>query len=324
MGRYLLFTFTVVLHCACLPQTSLRQHTNFDDNWKFHFGNASDPAKDFNYSVVTIFSKTGVAPNTPIDKAFNDTNWRSLDLPHDWAVELPFANVNNQDVMSHGYKPVGGLFPETSIGWYRKHFPVDRSDSGQRFQLQFDGVFRNAGFWLNGFYLGNNLSGYTGTSFDVTDYINYGQQNVLVVRLDDTQYEGWFYEGAGIYRHVWLNKYNNVHLVNDRVFVYTTVQNNSAAVNIEITVKNQNLSSSNCSVAAIITDRDGKIVGKTSEEPLSLKQNESKTIKQKLSVTNPRLWSVENPYLYRVIPFVKMNGKIVDDQKMRFGIRNVT
>lgn len=302
---------------------SPRQKMNFDEGWKFHFGHAADPAKDFNYGLVTIFSKTGAAPGTAIDTRFNDSSWRDLDLPHDWAVELPFANVDNFDVMAHGYKPVGGLFPETSIGWYRKHFTVARSDSGYRFQIQFDGVFRNANFWLNGFYLGNNLSGYIGTSFDITDYINYGRENVLVVRVDASQYEGWFYEGAGIYRHVWLHKYNNLHIVQDGVFVYTNVQSKLAAVNIEVNVKNENTGPVTATVSAMVTDRDGKLIGKTSDQPVNLNANEQKIIKQKINVENPRLWSVEDPYLYRVVPVVRLNGRIVDNEILRFGIRTI-
>ena len=324
MSRHLLLAAIVLLQCCIsLSQTSSRQHLNFDDDWKFHLGHAADPTKDFNYSVANIFAKTGVAVSTAISQRFDDKEWRSVDLPHDWAVELPFSNVNNPDVMSHGYKPVGGLFPETSIGWYRKHFTVARPDSGQRFQLQFDGVFRDANFWLNGFYLGHNLSGYTGVSFDVTDYIDYSNENVLVVRVDASQYEGWFYEGAGIYRHVWLNKYNNIHVAENGMFVYTKVQKPSATVNVETTVENQSLTSSNCSVTALITDRSGKIIGKTADQPVTLAVNGSTTIKQKITVANPKLWSVDSPYLYRVIAIVKVNGKIVDDQRLRIGIRDV-
>jgi beta-galactosidase len=323
-GLFLLSYCSVLFGSITSAQNiSPRQRINFDDDWKFHLGHAADPSKDFNYGVANIFAKTGVAVGTPITQRFDDKEWSSVDLPHDWAVELPFANVNNPDVMSHGYKPVGGLFPETSIGWYRKHFTVARSDSGQRLRLQFDGVFRDANFWLNGFYLGHNLSGYTGVSFDVTDYVDYGHENVLVVRVDASQYEGWFYEGAGIYRHVWLNKYNNVHVAENGMFVYTNVQKTSATVNIETTVENKSLSSSNCSVSALITDRGGKIIGKTADQPVTLTINGSKTIKQKITVANPKLWSVENPYLYRVIAIVKVNGKIVDDQRLRIGIRDV-
>jgi beta-galactosidase len=324
MSRHLLLAAIVLLQCCIsLSQTSSRQHLNFDEDWKFHLGHAADPTKDFNYSVANIFAKTGVAVSTAISQRFDDKEWRSVDVPHDWAVELPFSNVNNPDVMSHGYKPVGGLFPETSIGWYRKHFTVARSDSGQRFQLQFDGVFRDANFWLNGFYLGHNLSGYTGVSFDVTDYIDYSHENVLVVRVDASQYEGWFYEGAGIYRHVWLNKYNNIHVAENGMFVYTNVQKTSAAVNVETTVENQSISSSNCSVSALITDRGGKIIGKTADQSVTLAVNGSKTIKQKITVAKPKLWSVDSPYLYRVIAVVRVNGKIVDDQRLRIGIRDV-
>jgi len=323
---FFIFCFLAIINfpSTALGQTSsLRKKINFDEDWKFHFGQAADPAKDFNYSLSTIFSKTGVAQNTAIDQKFNDSGWRTLDLPHDWVVELPFANTPNGDVMSHGYKPVGGLFPETSIGWYRKHFTIARADSGQRFQIQFDGVFRNANFWINGFYLGNNLSGYVGTSYDITDYVNYDHENVLVVRVDATQYEGWFYEGAGIYRHVWLNQYNNVHIAQDGIFVYTRAQNNLATVNIETTVENQGLLSASAIVSAAITDREGRIIGKPIEQTVSLNVNETKTIRQKISFTNPKLWSIEDPYLYRVNSVIKVNGIITDNERLRFGIRTI-
>jgi len=322
-GFFLLSHLFFICYHSSAQDLPPRKKINFDEGWKFHFGHAGDPSKDFNYGLATIFSKTGGAQRTAIDTRFNDSAWRNLDVPHDWAVELPFVNVNNFDVMSHGYKPVGGLFPETSIGWYRKHFTVSKTDSGQRFQIQFDGVFRNANFWVNGFYLGNNLSGYVGVAYDITDYINYGRENVLVVRVDATQYEGWFYEGAGIYRHVWLNQYNNIYIPQDGVFVYSNVRGNQATVNIETSIKNQNLSAATCTVSSTIVDRDGKIMGKSPEQVVALNTNETKTIKQKVIVSNPKLWSVENPYLYRVRSMVKVNGKVIDNLTARFGIRTI-
>jgi len=97
------------------PSSAQRQQINLDRDWRFHFGHAANPEKDFNYSIRTIFSKSGGAWQTAIDPRFRDSAWRKLNLPHDWAVELPFVNVDNDDVVSHGFKPVGGLFPETSI-----------------------------------------------------------------------------------------------------------------------------------------------------------------------------------------------------------------
>lgn len=310
------------LFCFSFAQTSSRKKQNLDNDWRFHFGNASDPSKDFNYGIAAVFVKSGGAAQTAIDPEFNDSNWRNLNIPHDWAVELPFVNVQNFDVMAHGYKPVGGLFPETSIGWYRKHFGISSKDSGQRFQLQFDGIFRNASFWLNGFYVGTNQSGYMGASYDVTDFVHYDGNNVLVVRVDATQYEGWFYEGAGIYRHVWLNQYDNLHIPDGGLFAYADVQEKSAIVNIETTVENKNQSAAGCMVYSYITDRDGRQIAQTKEQPLSLAVNGKSTIKQKIPLKNARLWSLDDPYLYRVVSVIKSKDKIVDVVKHRFGIRD--
>src|SRR5687767_13583762 len=159
------FFFLIV---SLSPSFAQRKRTDLDRNWKFHFGHAADPAKDFNYGITAIFAKSGKTDNTALAVNFNDSAWRNLDLPHDWAVELPFVNSANFDVMPHGYRAVGGLFPATSIGWYRKHLFIPRKDSGQRFQVQFDGIFRDAHTWINGFYLGNNQSGYLGVAYDIT------------------------------------------------------------------------------------------------------------------------------------------------------------
>ena len=315
--------FFVFTSDFCFGQTSTRNRINIDENWKFSFGNSADPVKDFNYSLTTIFSKSGGAARTAIDARFSDSNWRTLDLPHDWAVELPFVNSNSFDVVSHGFKPVGGKYPETSIGWYRKHFTVERADSGKRFQIQFDGIFRDAKIWVNGFYLGNNLSGYIGVSYDITDFLKYGQDNVVVVRVDATQYEGWFYEGAGIYRHVWLNKFENLHIEDGGVFVHSVVQDKNAVVTIETSAINQSLSSGKCTAYAYITDRNGKILGQTKEQPMSLNVNGKITVKQNITVANPRLWALDDPYLYRVVSVLKSGNKIIDMVKQRFGIRTL-
>jgi beta-galactosidase len=316
----LLYFVTVQFSFA---QSFVRKKTNLDEAWKFHFGHSADPVKDFNYGIETIFSKSGGAQRTAIDPGFNDGNWRTLNLPHDWAVELPFVNSPNFGVMSHGYKPVGGLYPETSIGWYRKHFTVAKADSGSRYQIQFDGIFRDANIWLNGFYLGNHKSGYMGVSYDVTDYVKFGRDNILVVRADATQYEGWFYEGAGIYRHVWLNRYDNVHIADGGVFVYAEVNGSKATVTVETTVENQNLSDTNCTVYFYLTDRNGKQIARTKAKPLALAVNAKGIVRQKIIIDNPRKWSLEDPYLYKVVSVIKSGNRILDQVKDRFGIRTL-
>lgn len=316
--------FLIVLFCAVtIVGNTQRQHQNFDKDWKFHFGHAANPEKDFNYSIANIFSKSGAAVRTAIDPRFNDSAWRSLDLPHDWAVELPFVYKDNFDVMAHGYKPVGGLFPETSIGWYRKHFSVAAADSGKRFQLQFDGIFRNASTWINGFFLGTNQSGYVGESYDITDYVNFRGDNVVTVRVDATQYEGWFYEGAGIYRHVWLNTCSNLHIEKDGIFAWSAINSNKAAVTVETSVRNLSPGPANGLLSVYLTDREGRVVARSKDQPLSLAVNKASTITSQIAVANFRQWTLEDPYLYRVVVELKENGKLIDMQKFRFGLRHI-
>jgi len=323
-GCLILFLFlSFFIRSSPAQSVAPRKKINFDEGWKFQLGHAADPAKDFNYKVAVLFSKSGKSEGTAIDPRFKDSDWRDVQLPHDWAVELPFANSPNFDVMSHGYKPVGGLFPENSIGWYRKHFIVSRSDSGKRFELQFDGIFRDSKIWINGFYLGTNESGYVGISYDITDYLRYNKENVVVVRVDASQYEGWFYEGAGIYRHVWLVQYNNVHIHNPGVYVHSEIQNNDATVTVETSLENQAFTPSQCTIYAYLTDRNGRAIEPSSEQPVSLAVNENKTINQKLIVAKPKLWSIEDPYLYRVVVVIKSGKTELDRQTIRFGIRTV-
>ena len=133
-------------------------------------------------------------------------------------VDLPFEGEASH---SHGYKTVGYEYPETSVGWYRKTFEVPAEDYGKHIWLQFDGIFRDAQIWVNGFYLGHERSGYATQDYDISEYLNYGGKNLVCVRADATLEEGWFYEGAGIYRHVWLNKASKVNVAPSGTFVYS-------------------------------------------------------------------------------------------------------
>ena len=123
----------------------------------------------------------------------------------------------------------------------------------------------------------------------------------MVVRADASQYEGWFYEGAGIYLHVWLNQYNNLHIASDDLIVHTTTHKNSARANVGVTIRNQNFMNKNCLIGAFVTGRDGKIVGRSKELPMLLEAGKEATVKQVVTIANPVLWSTQDPYLYRVI-----------------------
>jgi beta-galactosidase len=317
-----LFQF-VFFSVATAQSLSQRKHINFDDNWKFCLGHAADPSSDFNYRTVNIFSKSGKAEGTAIETKFKDSAWRTIQLPHDWAVELPFENSPNADVMSHGYKPIGAAWPQNSIGWYRKHFSIPHTDSGRKYEIQFDGIFRDSKIWINGFYLGNNASGYSGVTYDVTDYLIYDRDNVITVRVDATQYEGWFYEGAGIYRHVWLNTYNNLHFAANGLFVYSTNKNSTATIAVEATITNQQATAENCKLAVYILDRTGKPVAKTGAQPVALKGYETRMVKQQVILQHPILWSTEAPYLYRIIPVITQGNATIDSEVIRHGIRSI-
>ena len=181
----------------------------------------------FSYLAKTGYGDGAAAAN------FDDRTWRMLDLPHDWAVEVPFDGRGSH---SHGYKAIGRNFPDTSVGWYRKSFFIPASDLGRRISVEFDGVFRDSMVWVNGHYLGQEESGYTGFGYNISEFLNYGGNNVIAVRVDATMEEGWFYEGAGIYRHVWLVKTGPLHIERNGTFISSEITNNSARVTARVTV----------------------------------------------------------------------------------------
>jgi len=308
--------------CFAAAQSPVREKISMDKNWKFHFGDAAETQNDFNYNINYNLAKAGSAKGC-ITADFNDASWRTLDVPHDWAVEQDFVNIKNDGLQDHGFKAVGGLFPKTSIGWYRKTFMVPVADSGNKFNILFDGVFRNCTVFLNGHYLGNNVSGYSGFSLDIADYINFHKKNVLVVRVDASQYEGWFYEGAGIYRHVWLEKFNQVHIAEYGTFVSSTVKDNLATVAVETKVANNAFSRAATSLVYYIYDKNNTKVTGTLVEGVSVTPGDSKKIQYQFKITDPHLWDLDNPYCYKLITLLKQNDKVIDSSSTTFGIRTI-
>lgn len=299
----------------------VREHLLMDFGWRFALGNASSFEKDYysGTSYFTYFAKTGYGDG-PASKNFEDRTWRQVDLPHDWAVELPFsANASH----SHGYKTIGWKYPETSVGWYRKTFFIPKSDLGKKISIQFDGVFRNSIVWVNGFYLGQEHSGYASFEYDITDYLNYDGDNVVAVRVDASIEEGWFYEGAGIYRHTWLNKVNPLHVASNGTFVTSEVGNGSAALTIRTLIQNQDLQTSGFTLEQTLFDANGKEVSRSSSSPQTLPAVTNNTYFSKLKVESPRLWSLEDPYLYKLVTKVISEGKTVDTYQTTVGIRTI-
>jgi beta-galactosidase len=299
-----------------------RQRLLLDFGWRFHLGHACDPERDFGFGRDSEFSKSGgmLLPSRP---DFDDSQWQAVDLPHDWAVELPFERSASDSVKMHGFKPLGRLFPATSIGWYRKLFDLPASDLGRRLWLEFDGVYRDAMVVFNGHFLGRHMSGYAPFRYDVADFANYGGQNAIVVRVDATHSDGWFYEGAGIYRHVWLLKTNPVHVAHGGVFVGSEVRPGSATLSVSTEVENQSGRNQACRVVSTVLDGAGNVVATSTGPPAAVAPWSAYEFKQQLAVPQPALWSLEAPHLYRLVTRLEAGGAAIDQQETPFGIRSL-
>ncbi len=298
-----------------------RERLLMDPGWRFAFGHSFDVGKDFNHATgyFSYFTKAGYGDG-PASKDFDDRAWRKLDLPHDWCVELLFDSRGGH---SHGYKTIGRDFPQNSVGWYRKTFSIPESDLGKRISIEFDGVFRNSIVWVNGFYLGTEHSGYSSFSYDITDYLNYGGDNVVAVRVDATMEEGWFYEGAGIYRHVWLTKTAPLHVARHGTFITTELKNRIARVTVRTTVVNESKNNSVFDIEENIIDAEGKTITSGSRKHVSLGSGNQQEYFSSYNLTKPKLWSVVKPYLYKLQTIIRSNGKVIDAYETVFGIRTV-
>ena len=311
---------------ANMNAQNVRETIRLDDGWKFAFGNAADPKKDFGCGTeyFNYLTKANSIHNEgPYAANFNDSTWQEVKVPHDWVTILPYADVASH---SHGYKTVGYKYPETSVGWYRKTINIPACDLGKHIALQFDGIFRNARVWFNGFYMGTEPSGYATQVYDVTEYVNYGGDNLICVRVDATLEEGWFYEGAGIYRDAWLMKSAAVGVAPFGTFVYADLKQpyDKVTIYVETEVNNHSLTTQQCEVSHRLLDADGREVAKSESSTIMLRAKQ--TLNSQLLTLNlntPHLWSPADPYLYKVETTVKVDGRVTDVYETTTGIRDV-
>ena len=311
---------------ACMNAQNVRETIRLDDGWKFAFGNAADPKKDFGCGTeyFNYLTKANSIHNEgPYVANFNDSTWQEVKVPHDWVTILPYADVASH---SHGYKTVGYKYPKTSVGWYRKTINIPANDLGKHIALKFDGIFRNARVWFNGFYMGTEPSGYATQVYDVTEYVNYGGDNLICVRADATLEEGWFYEGAGIYRDAWLLKSAAVSVAPFGTFVYADLKQpyDKATIHVETEVNNHSLTTQQCEVSHRLLDADGREVAKSEPSTVTLKAKQTlNTQLLTLNLSAPHLWSPADPYLYKVETTVKVDGCVTDVYETTTGIRDI-
>jgi beta-galactosidase len=293
---------------------SLHEHLSLDRNWKFHLGD------DWPDALHLENSGTG---SGPASEKFSDSYWRVVDLPHDWAVELPFDPAADG---SHGFKALGAKYTTNSIAWYRRVFELPKEDEGKRIWLTFDGVFRDATVWVNGWCVRHHEGGYYPFREDITAVVHVGGNNTIAVRVDATKTEGWFYEGAGIYRHVWLDKTAPVAIAPDGIYVQSKFKGNipqgSPEIAVEARLLNTGSNAANVKVNCEILSPDGKSLKQFSETATVERKSEC-GVKLAAKVASPILWSPEAPRLYKLITTVSVAGKTVDRQETAFGIRTV-
>ncbi|OCB73337.1 beta-galactosidase [Flavobacterium piscis] len=321
-AKKILLYFIFLISIASFAQNkSDRELILIDKDWRFSLGHLYDTKKDFGHAegYFSYLTKTGFGDG-PAAKDFDDRAWRKLDLPHDWAVEQEFSEKGS---FSHGFKTAGKGFPEKSIGWYRKKINIPQSDQGKIISLKFDGVFRNSKVFFNGYFLGTEESGYNGFEYDVTAYVNYGGENTIVVRADASMEEGWFYEGAGIYRHVYLQKTNPIHIAQNGTYVTSDIKENLAEVTANVTIENKGNYKGPIEVVQTIFDRESKQVGFSFEDVNAPEFYKTGNYILKLTVKNPLLWDIESPNLYRLITQIRKDGKLIDSYETSFGIRTI-
>jgi beta-galactosidase len=331
---------------------SPRNRISLDNGWRFQFGDPADVTTNVTwYPEISDLAKldageVGSATNTDSESYmetirvdpvathagenvsfvltnFNDSGWRLLNLPHDWVVELPFSSSADA---GHGFKSgISGYTSANTIAWYRHTFTLPANDAGQSQWLEFDGVYRNCLVWLNGHILGRNVSGYSGFYFDVTPFVNPGGTNVLVVRVDASRFEGWFYEGAGIYRHVWLTTENPVHVAEWGTYVATTsLAGSNATITVQTDVANQTGTATvNGSLTSAILDANSNAVA-TVTFPINIPAGHDLVVTQIVNLSNVNLWSLNRPYLYNLVTTVSNQNVIADLYNTPFGVRTVS
>ena len=316
MRRRSIFTFLVIVITICisnalLAQESPRSRESFNQGWKF--------VKYFNASNDAV--TTDKEPENLQLPTVNDNNWRSLDLPHDWAIEGPFSDTLENNT---------GLLPWKGIGWYRKHFSVSDNDKEKRIYVDFDGAMANAKIWLNGKYVGEWPYGYTSFRLDLTPYIITGKENIIAVRLDTKNWDSRWYPGAGLYRNVWLVKTSQLNITNNGVFCTTPeIKKERGMLSVQAEVESHFNYPVPVTIKALVYKLNDKF------EPSATPVTESVVVtamipgmknhdfRFDIPVKEPILWDINKPELYRVAVIVMQGTTVTDRYETNFGFRTL-
>lgn len=316
--------FATLICALCIVQSSFAAETGgekfggvvINNDWTFAMGNAASKELDYTHGTeyFTYICKVQSSNHShaPIMPEFDDSSWQKVSLPHDWAVDLPYSPEASH---SHGYKCIGWKYPENSVGWYRKHIEIPAEDKGKQFFIEFEGIYRDSEVFCNGFYLGGERSGYASSVYTLTPYLNYGGDNVIAVRCDASLEEGWYYEGAGIYRNVRLYKSGPVSMKHYSLKINQkktdgsiwTVSDGTADVYVDESCIDFDYILAD---AAVSRDKVTREIEICDAEGRRVERAE-------------RRWSIDSPYLYTLTVRLFYDGELSDVVTRRFGVRTL-
>ena len=316
--------FATLICALCIVRYSFAAETGgekfgglaINNDWTFAMGNAASKELDYThgteYFTYICKAQSSNHSHAPIMPEFDDSSWQKVSLPHDWAVDLPYSPEASH---SHGYKCIGWKYPENSVGWYRKHIEIPAEDKGKQFFIEFEGIYRDSEVFCNGFYLGGERSGYASSVYTLTPYLNYGGDNVIAVRCDASLEEGWYYEGAGIYRNVRLYKSGPVSMKHYSLKISQkkadgsiwTVSDGTADVYVD-----ESCIDFDYILADAAVNRD-----KVTCE-IEIRDAEGRRVERA-----ERRWSTDSPYLYTLTVRLFYDGELSDVVTRRFGVRTL-
>jgi beta-galactosidase len=297
---YLAILFTSFSFIQVTAQSVLNRENLFDSGWRFHLGGAQGAE----------------------NPQFDDSKWRKIDLPHDWSIEdLPGTN---SPFSINAISQVSGGFTTGGTGWYRKTFNVPDYLKDKRFKILFEGVYMNADVWLNGQYLGNHPYGYTSFWFDITGNLKFSGENVLCIKVKNEGENSRWYSGSGIYRHVWLQIADPVHIAQWGTSIRTPeVSENETLISVSTTLINQSSLDKNVKLITRIYDKNSQELAKA-ETVKTLVSGKSSEWTQEIVLKNPLLWSPDSPELYKAVSEVYTDEKLADKTETPFGIRSIS
>lgn len=333
------FVLIVGRDAVCANTSMVRERININRDWRYQIDDPDGVGAALHYSRLKpyllpcandfiIFGKRYQRPEgnpgeniAYVKSDFDDSEWRHLNLPHDWAIEGPF-NID--------YNGSTGKLPYWGIRWYRKTLELSQDDAGKQIYLDIDGAMSYASVWCNGQYVGGWPYGYASFRLDLTPYIKAGQKNVLAIRLDNPDDTSRWYPDSGIYRNVWLVKTSPVHVEQWGTFVRNQQVDSEIAV-MEMGVNIENHAGKDVQVklqtSVYLQGKDGRPVGEevtqSMTKDIAIKKDSWSSARFQFKVDKPKLWDIDTPNCYVAVSRVFMDGKEMDSYETPFGIRTI-